>query len=248
MNTVMDTLASELYGEVRNRSYVALDVPSKEEALQLVDELGDAVNGYKVGLELFYAGGPSVVDALAQRGKRIFLDIKLHDIPTTVAHALRVVCDWPIEMVNVHAAGGWAMLQAAREAVDRSQFKPLLIGVTVLTSLTDDDLLRLGIGGEVYLPVTWSQLCQSAGLDGVVTSALDVEAVTKACGPSFVTVVPGTRPSFASRDDQNRVLTPAEAITNGAGRLVLGRAVTKASNRLSALQSIYDEMCTAMNS
>ncbi|QSO49491.1 orotidine-5'-phosphate decarboxylase [Alicyclobacillus mengziensis] len=235
-------LTSPIYNAVRRRTYVALDVPQTEDALDIVDHLGDAVDGYKVGLELFYGGGKQVIDELAKRGKRVFLDIKLHDIPTTVAHALRVVCNWPIEMVNVHSAGGTAMLTAAREAVDKSSYRPLLIGVTVLTSLGEADLSRLRMPSGDELAVNWSQLCQAAGLDGVVTSALDVAAVTARCGQDFVTVVPGTRPAFASRDDQTRVLTPGEAVQRGASRLVLGRAVTQAENRLLALRAIWDEM------
>ena len=243
---LQEKIADKVYDAARERSYVALDIPTMSEALQIVDTLGDAVDGYKVGLELFYGAGPGVIEALAERGKRIFLDIKLHDIPTTVAHALRVVCEWPIEMVNVHSAGGLAMLESAREAVHASTYRPLLIGVTVLTSLSDADLQRLGLREAGNLPVAWSELCLSAGLNGVVTSALDVESVAAACGPEFITVVPGTRPTFADRDDQHRVLTPGEAIAKGAHRLVLGRAVTRATNQLGALGAIYDEMIAAL--
>jgi orotidine-5'-phosphate decarboxylase len=239
---LQSALTSPVYDAVRKRTYVALDVPHAEDALQIVDDLGPAVDGYKVGLELFYAAGRQVIDELARREKRVFLDIKLHDIPTTVAHALRVVCNWPIEMVNVHSAGGTAMLEAAREAVDQSSYHPLLIGVTVLTSLGEQDLMHLGMPAGADLAVKWSRLCQAAGLDGVVTSALDVAAVTSACGEAFITVVPGTRPAFASRNDQTRVLTPGEAVQRGATRLVLGRAVTRAENRLEALRAIWDEM------
>lgn len=244
--TELPDLSESVYDDVRARSYVALDVPSLMDARAIVDELGDAVDGYKVGLELFYADGPRVIDMLAVQKKRIFLDIKLHDIPTTVAHALRVVCDWPIEMVNVHSAGGPAMLTAAREAVDKSAHRPLLIGVTVLTSLSESDLSLLQLPDGKQLVVSWAQLCKKMGLDGVVTSALDVAAVNEACGGTFVTVVPGTRPSFAKQNDQSRVLSPGEALRKGAGRLVLGRAVTTADDRRAALRAIWDEMRTAL--
>jgi orotidine-5'-phosphate decarboxylase len=244
----LEELLQPEYDGARERCYLALDVPSLDEAERLIDELADAVDGYKVGLELFYAAGSAIIEVLAKQQKRVFLDIKLHDIPTTVAHALRVVCNWPIEMVNVHSAGGIGMLEAARQAVDDSSHRPLLIGVTVLTSLSNQDLVQLGLNNDHNFAVAWSQLCQQAGLDGVVTSAPDVDLVAKACGPQFVTVVPGTRPVFASRDDQNRVLTPAEALARGAHRLVLGRAVTKAADKLTALKMIYDEMTSQLRS
>lgn len=238
-----EQLLDPLYDGVRQRTYVALDVDRAEAAQRLVDTLGPGVNGYKVGLELFHAEGMSFVQSLMEQGKRVFLDVKLHDIPTTVYRALRVICRQPIEMVNVHAAGGRDMLQAARQAVDESEHHPLLIGVTVLTSLADADIAEMGMDlATDKLVMRWAKLCKDSGCDGVVASALDVSHIYGEHPADFVTVVPGTRPTGSARNDQQRTLTPGEAIRRGATHLVMGRAVTTAEDPVEALAAIWDEM------
>jgi len=244
----IEELSDARYDLARSRSYIALDVDSFAQAFEIVDGFGEAVDGYKVGLELFHAAGDDAIRALIEQGKRVFLDVKLHDIPTTVGRALTVICRNQIEMVNVHASGGRAMLAAARAAVDNALYQPLLIGVTVLTSLQDTDLqaMRVGTPGE-ELVQSWSQLCKSEGLDGVVTSALDVANIRLTCGPGFLTVVPGTRPRGANRNDQKRSLTPGQAVAQGATRLVLGRPVTQAQNRFEALHAVWEDMLLHLN-
>ncbi len=246
--TLRERLAGPEYDEVRARTYLALDVPDAEQARAWIDRLGDAVDGYKVGLELFYASGTQLLDELARRHKRVFLDVKLHDIPNTVAGAAKSLCQHPLEMVNVHAAAGRRALTAAREAVEQSAFRPLLIGVTVLTSLDADDLADIGMGRE---PQEWvvrlAQLVKECGLDGVVASAREVQRLRSRFGSGFELVIPGTRPSFAERADQRRTLTPGEALRLGATRLVLGRAVTRAEEPELALFNIWEEMRQALD-
>jgi len=238
------TLADDLYDGVRRRSYIALDVPSREAAIRLVDTFGDAVDGYKVGLELFHAAGLSILDVLANAGKRVFLDVKLHDIPNTVASALKSICRHEgVEMVNVHALGGPKMLAAAREAVDRAAHKPLLIGVTVLTSMRPSDMAAVGLGDDAAASVArLTKLVADAGLDGVVASALELAEIVRVAPSGFVTVIPGTRPRGADVHDQVRVLTAGEAMAAGASHLVLGRAVTQVADPLRALQQIWEDM------
>ncbi len=236
-------LQSEIYCEVKQRTYLALDVPNGAEALSLVEQFGDIVDGYKVGLQLFHAAGHQVIDALLHKGKRVFLDVKLHDIPNTVAGALKAICDFPIEMVNVHTLGGLTMMQRAREAVDHAHYHPLLIGVTILTSMSHDDLLGVGIDSMPTSQVQrLAKLADDAMLDGIVASAQELDMIQKTIRRPFVTVIPGTRPKGSALHDQKRTMTPGEAIRLGASHLVLGRAVLKATNPLLALQEIWDDM------
>lgn len=248
MTRMYEELTSTRYAAARRMSYVALDVPSWEAALNLIDRLGDAVDGYKLGLELFHSEGPRAVEALCKLGKRVFLDVKLHDIPNTVAGALRAACQFPIEMVNVHALGGRTMLEGARAAVDEAPYQPLLIAVTVLTSLNQGVFGELGFAEPV--PATVERLVDltvTSGLDGVVASALETEAIRRQTTPGFEIVVPGTRPAGSGHHDQARSLTPGEAVLRGASRLVLGRAVTQSPEPLVALQGIWDEMTSALS-
>lgn len=242
MTNLLDTLASDAYDFARSHSYIALDVPSLESAKALVELFGEAVDGYKVGLELFHAAGMRVVERLVRDGKRVFFDVKLHDIPNTVAGALRVLRDSGIDMVNVHALGGPKMLEAARNALEGSTDRPQLIAVTVLTSLGDDALHQMQLPSSSALVPQLAQLAYHCGLDGVVASALDIEAIYTHVPASFVSVVPGTRPAGADVHDQVRTRTPGQAIASGATHLVIGRAVTQAASPLAALKSIWDEM------
>ncbi|RIV28237.1 orotidine-5'-phosphate decarboxylase [Alicyclobacillaceae bacterium I2511] len=241
-NHLREQLSSTAFTKVRLRTYLALDVPTWAQAESLVDLFGDAVSGYKVGLELFYGDGPTAMRELWRRGKRIFLDIKLHDIPNTVAGAIRAVCTPGVEMVNVHTAGGRNMLEAAREAVDGLTTPPLLIGVTVLTSLDEKLWQELGLNDLSDTVLHMAKLCAQCGLDGVVTAATEVPRIRAVTSAHFLTVVPGIRPLGTAKEDQARSLTPEQALRLGADRLVLGRAVTRAADKQWALASIWKEM------
>ena len=243
MTDVVEVLGSPLYDGPRRRSYVALDAHSWNEASTLIGRFGDAVDGYKVGLELFHAVGQQAVEKLCNAGKRVFLDVKLHDIPHTVAQALTVICQYPIEMVNVHTLGGPAMLEAARQAVSQSPYQPLLVGVTILTSMTAGDLASVGLAEPTEAEVgRLAQLALRSGLDGVVASAQEIETIRRVAPERFEIVVPGTRMKGMDRHDQARTATPGEAVSKGASRLVLGRAVTQSAYPLMALQRIWDDM------
>ena len=226
------------------RVLVALDVPTAASALTLADRLRGAVAGFKIGSQLFTAAGPSVVRALVDRGDRVFLDLKFHDIPNTVAQACAAATRLGVWMLNVHAAGGRAMLVAARESVDATaaetgKAKPLLIAVTVLTSLGDQDLAELGIAETApRQALRLARLAADVGLDGVVCSAVEAPVLRSALGRRFVLVTPGIRPAGSARDDQTRIITPEAAIANGSDYLVIGRPITQASDPVAALSAI----------
>ncbi len=239
-----ESLLDPRYDRLRASCYLALDVPTWEMARPLVDSFGEAVTGYKVGLELYHGDGPRALTALRKLGKRVFLDVKLHDIPNTVAGTVRVIRDLGVEMVNVHAQGGADMLKAAREAVEGGAGqRPSLIGVTVLTSLGERDFADLGYTGTVADQVSALALrCVENGLDGVVTSGRELTLLRRQTPDGFQFVVPGTRPAWAQSNDQVRTLTPKEAIANGASHLVIGRAVTSGSDPVHLLQRLWDEV------
>lgn len=245
---IRDKLSADDYNTVRQMSYVALDVPNAEEAFRVVEFFDDVIDGYKVGLQLFHADGQKVVDSLLKKGKRVFLDVKLHDIPNTVAGALAAICDSPIEMVNVHALGGKRMMEAAREAVNAASYHPLLIAVTILTSISNDELAEVGISHAALSEVgRLAELAENCGMDGVVASAMELLTIKQVTKPGFETVIPGTRPKGGALHDQRRTLTPGEATQQGASRLVLGRAVLKAQEPLFALNEIWDDMRAHLN-
>ncbi len=239
---------NQLSGVARERILVALDYDNADAALSLVKRLAGRVGGFKAGLELVNAAGPDVFARLMDAGAgRIFYDAKFHDIPNTVAGAVRAAVRRGVWMVNVHASGGAAMLRAAREAAGSGPNAPLLIGVTVLTSI-DDAMLNhdLRVPGSVEEQVVYlARLCQTCGLDGVVASPQEVAAVRAACGPDFVTVIPGVRPAGVAANDQARVATPADAIRAGAHFLVVGRAITGAADPIAAAESIASEIAHA---
>ncbi|MDE2465270.1 MAG: orotidine-5'-phosphate decarboxylase [Alphaproteobacteria bacterium] len=226
-----------------NPLYVALDTPDLARALQLARDLGTAVGGIKLGLEFLSAHGPDGIRRLLEEGLPVFADVKFHDIPNTVAGAARALCGLGISMFNVHASGGLAMMQAAKEAARSAAAPPKVLAVTVLTSLGPDDLTRVGQGGKVEDQVVrLAALAREAGLDGVVCSAREIAAVRKACGEDFLIVTPGIRPPGAQLGDQVRVMTPREAVRAGADILVVGRPLTGAANPAEVALSMLAEI------
>lgn len=221
---------------------VALDYPDAASALNLVAQLDPTICRLKVGKELFTASGPQFVEQLARSNFGVFLDLKFHDIPNTVAKACTSASNLGVWMLNVHASGGLEMMQAARQAVDNSLTKPLLIAVTVLTSMNQESLRQIGISGQLSDHVLkLGLLTKQAGLDGVVCSAQEAHILRHAFGHDFCLVTPGIRLANAKQDDQSRVVTPADALANGANYLVVGRPITQAENPLKALQAIHAE-------
>ena len=228
------------------RIVVALDVDSAGAALALAETLDPARCRVKVGKQLFTRGGAGLVTALVHTGFDVFLDLKYHDIPNTVAQACRAAADLGVWMLNVHVPGGRRMLEAARAAVDAGGRRPLLVGVTVLTSLTDTDLAEVGIRGGVTDQVQrLARLAWDTGLDGVVCSPREIALLRGALDPGFVLVTPGIRPAGADAADQRRVMTPAEAVRQGASYLVIGRPVTAAPDPMAALAAIEAEIAAA---
>ena len=230
------------------RLIAALDVPTRDDAERLVERLGTSVSYYKVGMELFYALGGDIVTWLKGREKKVFLDLKLHDIPHTVGNGLCSLLRLRPDILNVHTAGGLRMMQTAREALHRAADEmgvpcPKLIGVTVLTSMDAQDWAGLGHTGTIADAVLRrAKLAQEAGLDGVVASPAETAEIRRACGDDFLIVTPGIRPAGVSRDDQRRVMTPAGAIRAGASQIVVGRAIYAAENPRAAAEEILKEM------
>jgi orotidine-5'-phosphate decarboxylase len=226
---------------------VALDYPSAQAALDMAARLDPALCRVKVGKELFTAAGPALVESLVARGFGVFLDLKFHDIPNTVAGACKAAARLGVWMLNVHASGGCAMMQAAHEALATQKQRPKLIAVTVLTSLSLSDLADIGIEGRPEAAVLrLARLAQGAGMDGVVCSAQEARALRVACGPNFNLVTPGIRladaQSASDHNDQKRVMTPRAALAAGADYLVIGRPITQAADPVSVLQRIQREM------
>ena len=222
---------------------VALDYADATSARDLARKLDPALCKLKVGKELFTASGPALVEELVARGFEVFLDLKFHDIPNTVAKACEAAARLGVWMLNVHASGGEAMMQAAREGVDRSGHKPFLTAVTVLTSMDQLALNQVGVPGRLQDQVlNLARLSQQAGLDGVVCSAMEALELRNALGNSFLLVTPGIRPANSNRNDQTRVVTPALALSFGASYLVIGRPITQASQPLAALEAINQEI------
>ena len=225
------------------RVIVALDFSDHAMALELVDRLTPALCRLKVGKEMFTRFGPPFVEALRKRGFDIFLDLKFHDIPNTVAAACDAAADLQVWMMNLHASGGRRMMEAARERLERHNQRPLLVAVTILTSLAAEDIAEIGYLGDPGENVLrLARLSKTAGLDGVVCSPLEVEAIRRGMGDGFLLVTPGVRSASAAQDDQRRVMTPGEAITAGASYLVVGRPITAAADPVQALQAITAEI------
>jgi orotidine-5'-phosphate decarboxylase len=226
---------------------VALDFPEAGRALDLAARLDPTRCRLKVGQELFTAAGPALVQQLVQRGFGVFLDLKFHDIPNTVAAACRAAARMGVWMLNVHASGGSAMLRSAREAVPIGADSPKLIAVTLLTSMSAADVSELAIGGTPQDVVSrLAKLAMDCALDGVVCSALEVSHLRAMTGSGFCLVTPGIRPANAAADDQQRITTPSAAIAAGANYLVIGRPITRASDPLGALREIDREIARTM--
>jgi orotidine-5'-phosphate decarboxylase len=230
----------------RDRLIVALDVPSASQARQVVQSIGEAATNYKVGKQLFTVEGPQIVRDLVSSGRKVFLDLKFHDIPNTVAGAVRGAAELGVSMLTVHASGGAAMLRAAAEAAAQSPANPMVLAVTVLTSLSEADLVELGIAGPVVDHVVrLAVLAQGAGCGGVVASALEAHELRRQLGNTFTIVTPGVRPSGSAAGDQARVLTPQEAIAAGANYIVVGRPILEAPDRSRAANEIVREIAEA---
>ncbi|MGB6339759.1 MAG: orotidine-5'-phosphate decarboxylase [Candidatus Aminicenantaceae bacterium] len=226
---------------------VALDVDTEEEALRLTEQLPES-EVFKVGLNLFTAKGPSLFKKLQSQNKKVFLDLKLHDIPNTVAGAVRVGTRHGVYMMTLHTSGGKEMMEravsaAAEEATKLGTERPLLVGVTVLTSLKAEHLRTIGIESDIEEQVLkLAALAQEAGLDGVVCSPQEIELVKGERGLEFLVVAPGIRPAWAAAQDQKRILTPAQAVRKGADYIVIGRPIIKDPNPRNAFQKILEEL------
>ncbi|MBX9770738.1 MAG: orotidine-5'-phosphate decarboxylase [Candidatus Obscuribacterales bacterium] len=228
---------------------VALDVPTLAEAQQLADELRGEVGMFKVGLELYSREGLSLLSWFSKESLPVFFDGKFHDIPNTVGQASAAVVNHGVKMFNVHAAGGAKMISAAAEAAGKANgAKPILLAVTILTSMSQQVMNEeIGIAGQVDAQVKkLALLSQTAGADGVVASAEEASLIRQTCGKDFVIVTPGIRPIWAGHDDQKRVATPKEAIANGANYIVVGRPIVKAANRKDAARRIVEELESAV--
>lgn len=223
---------------------VALDYDNAEAALAMAAQLDPAVCRVKVGKELFTIAGPDLVRKLVQSGFQVFLDLKFHDIPNTVAAAVRAAANLGVWMVNVHASGGERMMQAAAEALaPLGDKRPLLIGVTVLTSTAEEELAPVGVTRPLKEQVVaLAELAKNNGLDGVVCSAQEAESLKAACGSGFALVTPGIRPAGTDAGDQRRIVTPVDALRKGSDYLVIGRPITGAKNPAAALDAIVADI------
>ena len=231
----------------RQRLIVALDVPDSISAMRLVADLEGTCNWFKVGLELFVAAGPGVLEPIVARGHNVFLDLKLHDIPNTVAGAVRSAAGFGVRMLTVHAGGGPAMLAAAKSALGGIANPPELLAVTVLTSMDADQLHSIGVErGPVEQVLSLARVGLESGIRGFVCSPQEVAAVRALTGPQGVLVIPGIRPAGAAIGDQKRIAGPAEALRLGASYLVVGRPVTQAADPAKATMAILTEMAEAL--
>ncbi len=225
------------------RIIVALDYPTEKQAFELIDQLSPDLCRLKVGKEMFTHLGPGFVEKIQQRGFEVFLDLKYHDIPNTVARACAIAAELGVWMTNVHASGGRRMMEAAVEALVPYSDKPLLIAVTVLTSMSSEDLRELGISlSPAEQALRLASLAQSSGLDGVVCSAQEAGEMRKALGQGFTLVSPGIRPAGSQADDQRRIMTPVDALRAGSDYLVIGRPITQSDDPMGVLRTIQSDI------
>ena len=235
-----DTMISRAPVSARERLIVALDVSSAREARDLVHRIGDEAGLYKVGLQLFTAEGPDFVRELVSSGRKVFLDLKFHDIPNTVGQAVRQAADLGVSMLTIHGTGGAAMLKASSDA---AAGRVTLLAVTVLTSMNDEDLQQVGVAGRVIdQALRIASLARSAGFGGVVSSPREAAQLRRSLGEGFAIVTPGVRPAGAALNDQQRVATPGEAISSGATHVVVGRPITHAADPAEAARAITGEI------
>lgn len=232
--------------QAREKIIFALDLDRLSEIDRWAEILSNKVGMFKVGKELFTTAGPAAVEAVKRHGGQVFLDLKYHDIPNTVAQAMLAAGRLGVKLANLHALGGPEMMEQAATVV-RKQFtdseRPRLLAVTILTSSTQETLRAVGIEQPVeQMVVRLAKLAKESGMDGVVASPLEIEAIRAACGPDFLIVTPGVRPAFAAVDDQKRIMTPAEAVKAGADYLVIGRPIAKAADPAQAADLIVDEI------
>lgn len=231
---------------LRDRLIVALDFPSAAKAREAVKTISPVTNFFKIGKQLFTAEGPGFVRELVEAGNQIFLDLKYHDIPNTVGLAVVAAAELGVTMLNVHASGGAKMMRAATEAAAKAKNKPLVLAVTVLTSLTDSDLQEVGVAGRSLDQVLrLAALAKASGCDGVVASAAEAAELRREMGTGFLIVTPGVRPAGAAQNDQARVTTPSGAIVAGATHIVVGRPITGANDPAAAARAVLDEMAAA---
>lgn len=222
---------------------VALDFHDKNKALALVEQLSPSMCGLKVGKEMFTLFGPEFVKELVERDFNVFLDLKFHDIPNTVAKACQAAAELGVWMINVHASGGRVMMEEAREALDKCQHRPLLIAVTMLTSMNEEVYGELGFKRDLAEQVNYlAHMARDSGLDGVVCSSWEAEKLKQECGQDFKLVTPGIRPHGSDKGDQSRVMTPEQAIQAGSDYLVIGRPITQADDPYKALCEISDSL------
>ena len=237
---------------IKEKIVLALDVDTMEEAKKLINELKDYVGVFKVGLQLYTKCGNDIIKFMNQENVKYFLDVKLYDIPNTVKEASKNIIENGASFFNVHALGGYEMMNEAINAANEAYFKktnqneikPIVLGVTILTSINDNILHNeFNIENQAEnMVITLAKLSKEAGLTGVVASALEVKRIKEACGKEFKVLCPGIRPSFSNLDDQKRISTPKEAIKNGADYIVLGRAITKENNKIEIMTKIYKEI------
>lgn len=222
---------------------VALDFPSIARATTFINQMEPSLCRLKIGKELFAVGGPSFVESCIDKGFDVFLDLKYHDIPNTVAKACQAAAKMGVWMVNVHALGGRKMMEAAKEAILQNSHQPILIGVTILTSMEESDLKEVGLQGAPFDNVLrLAKLAKSSGLDGVVCSAQEASAIRETIGDDFCLVTPGIRPADAAVNDQKRIMTPQDALEAGSSYLVVGRPITQAKDPIQALIDINDSI------
>jgi orotidine-5'-phosphate decarboxylase len=235
--------------EARQKIIFALDVSGMAEIEKWSALLSGSVGMFKVGKQLFTATGPAAVQSVRQSGGRVFLDLKYHDIPNTVAMATLEAARLGVDLVNLHALGGYEMMATTMATLDKA-FKggerAKVLAVTILTSSTEETLTGIGINHSVPdMVVRLAKLAKSAGIDGVVASPQEIALIREACGPDFLIVTPGVRPAFAAVDDQKRIMTPGEAVANGADYLVIGRPIAAAADPVKAADLIIDEIMAA---
>lgn len=228
----------------KDRIVIALDYPTAEGAKDIIDRLGDEASVYKVGLELFLNSKGTILDYLSEKGKKVFLDLKFHDIPNTTAMASIFGAKEKCFMFNVHASGGKKMMKAVNEKVREINKEVLIIGVTVLTSMSEEDVAETFNSKYSLkeLALNFARLANEAGLSGVVCSPWEASEIKKVCGKQFKTICPGVRPKWSVANDQERIMTPKEAIINGCDFLVIGRPITKHENPKVAFKMILDEV------